>query len=338
VEVVFGLTDSRQRGKGVWKFNNTLLDDKAFGREITYVYSFWKACANEYPDKLEWWDEVKAHFKKVAITHSVRKIRNREKLETSLRYKLTTLKNELHPDVNAISTIEQQLRELVTKRLEGAKIRSRASWLEKGERPTRFFFNLEQTKQKQAAITKLTTARGEITSQKDILQATVDFYQKLYTDEEVDEETQKWFLEQLDRTLEHHAKHLCEGPITRKELDEALKKMHANKSPGPDRLTTEFYQTFWNMVADDLVEAFNFAFEGEQLSPTQTSSLLRLLFKKGDKTRLKNWRPISLLNTDYKLLATAIANRLRPTLPTGIHPDQTCGIPQRSIFDNILRL
>ena len=59
-------------------------------------------------------------------------IRNREKLETSLRYKLTTLKNELHPDVNAISTIEQQLRELVTKRLEGAKIRSRASWLEKG--------------------------------------------------------------------------------------------------------------------------------------------------------------------------------------------------------------
>ena len=122
MEVVFGLTDSRQRGKGVWKFNNTLLDDKAFGREITYVYSFWKACANEYPDKLEWWDEVKAHFKKVAITHSVRKIRNREKLETSLRYKLTTLKNELHPDVNAISTIEQQLRELVTKRLEGAKM------------------------------------------------------------------------------------------------------------------------------------------------------------------------------------------------------------------------
>ena len=61
--------------------------------------------------------------------------------------------------MNAISTIEQQLRELVTKRLEGAKIRSRASWLEKGERPTSFFFNLEQTKQKQAAITKLTTAK-----------------------------------------------------------------------------------------------------------------------------------------------------------------------------------
>ena len=97
VEVVFGLTDSRQRGKGVWKFNNTLLDDKAFGREITYVYSFWKACANEYPDKLEWWDEVKAHFKKVAITHSVRKIRNREKLETSLRFSSRHLKTNCTP-------------------------------------------------------------------------------------------------------------------------------------------------------------------------------------------------------------------------------------------------
>ena len=338
VEVVFCLTNSRQRGKGVWKFNNLLLDDKAFLREIKYVYNFWKACSNEYPDTLVWWDEVKAHFKKVAITHSIRKIRNREKLETSLRQKLTKLQNELHPDVNAISTIQQHLRELVTKRLEGAKVRSRASWLEEGEKPTRFFFNLEQTKQKQVTITKLKTTRGEITSQKDILQATADFYQKLYTDEEVDAETQTWFLEQLDRTLAHHAKNSCEGPITRKELDEAVRKMNVNKSPGPDGLTTEFYLTFWHLIADDLVEAFNRAFEGERLSPTQTSSLLRLLFKKGDRNLLKNWRPISLLNTDYKLLATAIANRLRPTLPASIHPDQTCGIPERSIFDNTLRL
>ena len=114
--------------------------------------------------------------------------------------------------------------------------------------------------------------------------------------------------------------------------------MHVNKSPGPDGLTTEFYHTFWTELADDLCAVYNYAHEQEQLPDTQATSILRLLFKKGKRRHLKNWRPIALLNTDYKILSTTIANRLKPTLSQVIGEQQTCGIPGRTIFETTMAL
>ena len=291
-EITIELAATKRRGKGAWKINNSILDDRAFQREIQHVYNFWKSRKQEYANNLDWWDEVKTHFKEVAIAHSIRKSRERYKQENQLRNKLTSLQNESNPDVNMIQNTRERLEELVTARLEGVKVRSRATWLEQGERPTKYFFKLEQTKQNKASISKLKTQTGEATTDEDILHNAAEFYhQKLYTEETIDETAQEWFLNQMDCKLGNAAKDMCEGPITRKELDTALKRMHDNKAPGPDGLSTEFYKTFWPMLADDLT----------------------LLFKKGERDLIENWRPISLLNTDYKLLA--IANRLRPTLP-----------------------
>ena len=65
-------------------------------------------------------------------------------------------------------------------------------------------------------------------------------------------------------------------------------------------------------------------------------SITRLLYKKDDRRDLKNWRPISLLNVDYKICSKALAIRLSKELSTIIHPDQTCSIPGRSIFGILL--
>ena len=60
-------------------------------------------------------------------------------------------------------------------------------------------------------------------------------------------------------------------------------------------------------------------------------AVVRLIFKKGSRLRIKNWRPISLLNTDYKILSKIIVNRLTPILQNYISPQQNAGLPKRHI-------
>ena len=64
-------------------------------------------------------------------------------------------------------------------------------------------------------------------------------------------------------------------------------------------------------------------------------AVITLLLKKGDLQEIKNWRPVSLLCTDYKILSKALANCLREVMDQVIHQDQTYCVPGRSILDNV---
>ena len=64
-------------------------------------------------------------------------------------------------------------------------------------------------------------------------------------------------------------------------------------------------------------------------------AIISLIFKKGDRLLLKNWRPISLLNVDYKIGAKVLATRLKSVLPSLLNPDQTCNVPRRTIVDSL---
>ena len=92
--------------------------------------------------------------------------------------------------------------------------------------------------------------------------------------------------------------------------------MDSNKTPGSDGLPTEFYKIFWNDIADFLLGSINYAYKTGQLSVSQKRGIVKLIPKKDAEPYLvKNWRPISLLNCDYKLATKAVANRLKQVLP-----------------------
>lgn len=91
--------------------------------------------------------------------------------------------------------------------------------------------------------------------------------------------------------------------------------MKNGKSPGSDGLNVEFYKIFWNDIKTDLLESFNFSYHNGSLSQLQAQSLITVLPKANkDLTSLNNWRPISLLNSDYKIIAKVIANRIKSVL------------------------
>ena len=111
--------------------------------------------------------------------------------------------------------------------------------------------------------------------------------------------------------------------------------MKLNKSPGSDGIPVEFYATFWSEIKSLAIDSMNSAYQKGELSITQKRGILNLIFKKNDKTLLSNWRPITLLNADYKVLAHILANRLKKVIPRLIHTDQSGYIKGRSIFFNI---
>ena len=69
----------------------------------------------------------------------------------------------------------------------------------------------------------------------------------------------------------------------------------------------EFYVKFWDVISEDLVCVLNSCFNDGSLSLSQRSGVISLLFKKGEHLDIPNWRPISLLNVDYKLASRVIA-------------------------------
>ena len=91
-------------------------------------------------------------------------------------------------------------------------------------------------------------------------------------------------------------------------------------------------------MAPDLLSVLNFSFRDGHFPISLWSGVITLLFKKGDRLNPANWRPITLLNVDYKICAQALAPRLLKVIHHMVGPDQTCGVPGRFIGKNVALL
>ncbi len=108
------------------------------------------------------------------------------------------------------------------------------------------------------------------------------------------------------------------------------------KSPGADGLTSEFYKVFKDTLTPILKEVYEEIYERGQASQLMRVGMVKLIFKKrGDSADLKNYRPISMLNTDFKILAKMLANRLKKVLPGLITTNQAYSIIGREITDTV---
>ena len=115
-----------------------------------------------------------------------------------------------------------------------------------------------------------------------------------------------------DNTLTAEDIEFCDKKITKDEIRHIIfKKMPKNKSPGLDGIPIEFYQKFWNELQDFFEILIDTIYKSGQLSNTQRKSVVTLLYKKGERTSISNYRPLSLTGTDYKILAFVLAVRVQ---------------------------
>ena len=136
------------------------------------------------------------------------------------------------------------------------------------------------------------------------------FYEKLYTAplKQNDEILDELFISNAKiKTLTNKDRQICDAPISIEECGRAFKLLKNNKSPGCDGFPAEFYKFFWKKIIFFLIKSFMWSYQNNQLSTDQKRGTITLVPEKGkDLCSLKNWRPISLLNIDYKILTKCL--------------------------------
>uniref|UniRef100_A0A8C5BXC6 Reverse transcriptase domain-containing protein n=1 Tax=Gadus morhua TaxID=8049 RepID=A0A8C5BXC6_GADMO len=188
---------------------------------------------------------------------------------------------------------------------------------------------------------KLDDTSKVITDKNEIAETFATYYEKLYKDEtdKTNSARTELYLEKLNlKQVSSLQNTNLIIRITEEEISQQIKKLKTDKAPGDDGYTNEFYKEFRELLVPLLLNAYNFALESGVWASTWNSSVITVIYKDGkEKMDTSSYRPISLLNTDQKILTSIIANRLKDILPDLIDSDQTGFICNRFLSDNVRR-
>lgn len=124
--------------------------------------------------------------------------------------------------------------------------------------------------------------------------------------------------------------------FTREEIDKALAQMQPLKALGPKGYGACFYHKDWSIVGDEVEQAILKFLNNGMFDPSINYTYLALIPKSPSAASICDYRPISLCNVFYKLIAKTLANRLKQVLPSVISQQQSAFLPGRLITDNVL--
>ncbi len=209
-----------------------------------------------------------------------------------------------------------------------------------GEKFTQFFFNLEKSRGKAGTLKKIRGKNGVVVeTNEEILKEVKAYYENLFSAEGVREEEKLELLKQIKATVGEVDKKECDEDIREEEIKRAINELNKKKSPGIDGLGSEFYIVFKDYLTSILKEVYEDVFKKGELNQRMGMGLMKLIYKrKGEETDLKNYRPITMLNTDLKILSKILANRLKEVMPSIIKTNQGYGVKERDIADTTISI
>ena len=339
-QVSVTVPDSIPSGPGLWKLNTAVLKEAEYVRLISDFWLAWHGSVDNFSTLAKWWDAGKSRLKGLTIRYcksrSAGGARNRSLLADLVAHLKTKVDAGSVSCVGPYRSALESLASLDREAARGAQVRSRIRWVEEDESSTSYFLRLEKKRAVDRWIPALRESGGSIVSSPDGLCRTLNtFYSDLFSSVPTDSVVQASLLSNFPCPLPCDQARVCEGLLTHDECLRALKNMAKNKAPGLDGFPAEFYLRFWHVLGGDLVAVLNSCFRSGSLALSQRRGVITLSFKRGDRLDPRNWRPITLLNVDYKIASRVIAGRLLKVIHLVVSGDQTCGVPGRFIGENV---
>ncbi len=325
------------KGKGVWRHNDSLLEKLDYVDFIKKTIERAGKMGNSCTNGREKWDFIKYFIAKESRKFATA-VAGAKKIEMKeVEQEVAAAEENPTEHKEALLFWSQKLEKL--RHDEGRKIMmlSRATIFDEGEKMTASFFRLIKQNYLQSNILSLVRDDGSKMTQEECEREVKQFYTELFKKREVEaiEDTE------VMQVIEGMPKLSCaqvealNREVTHSEIRNVLfKHLHHGKSPGNDGLTVAVYKTFWKEISKEVCESITEGIKAKELSTRQRQSIIRLIEKKGkDTTKIKNWRPISLMNVDTKILAKVIATRLERVIESLVSPQQLGFLRSKNICE-----
>lgn len=321
-------------GKGYWKFNNSILESEEFRKKFIVQYEMWREFKYGFLNISAWWEYVKMEIAGFCQQFG-KQLKRMEKFEINrLQNNLQRLHSKLNEgkDVNIeeYEGIKKDLKEKMEGKVKSFMFRANVEKKEKDEKCSKYFFQSVRENQKKNYISEFLGENGIVKGKEGLLKHAQEYYRDLFKKRGIDKGKGEIFLNNIKKKLNSVERKDLEKEITKEEIKNALISLKNGKAPGCDGISKEFYQCFWEIIGDDMVEVFKEILKKGVLPESMKMGIISLLFKKGEKELLKNWRPVTLLCTDNKILSKVLTNRLKCVMPNLINEDQTCGVTGRN--------
>ena len=331
-----------------WRLNSLLLSEEAFVNHIkSEIASFLEHNQTPGMSASTVWESMKAYLRGQIISYTaMRRKADTERLKhlTDSILNLDTQYSHLPSDdvLKQRLTLKMEFDLLSTRKVENLILKSRYMSFEHGEKAGKILAHQLRQKAANQYISTISDQQGtKHTDQIEINSCFRQFYSSLYTSEPPDDQSA---LDNFFQGLEipkvnPAAAARLDRDISLDEIIDSIASMQSGKSPGPDGYPSEFFKKFSEQLAPLLLSVFRESLSSQSLPQTMREATISLILKKDkDPVQCGSYRPISLLNTDVKILAKCLALRLELHLPSIISTDQTGFIKNRYSFFNIRRL
>lgn len=329
----------REPGRGFWTLRTHLLTVENI-EELQSRWQYWTRQRHHYRSWMQWWisfakPRIQSFFRWKSKAEYDRYHYKYQRLYATLRQAYDDLPG--HPEI--LVTINRLKSELLILQRHFTRtfVRANESFLA-GEPISSF--QLGDRKRKKTTITTLMDEQGiNIERPEEIERHILAYFQDLYTDEEMDAAAEEEFLSDQVIPNDDEANIACTNEITTADIWQAIKTSAANKSPGPDGIPREFYLRAFDVIHREMNLVLNEALHGNFTSEFLTGVIV-LVKKKGAGDTIKAYRPISLLNVDYKVLSRILKTRLEAVMREHrvIGEVQKCGNVGKNIFQATLSI
>ena len=173
-----------------------------------------------------------------------------------------------------------------------------------------------------------------VTSLAELKTMTTEYFQDLFTSTQGNRTAE--LIDKVHPRVTSARRAILEAEMTREEVKAALDHIGDLKALGPDGMPSIMYKKHWHFMGDKVVEEVLAVLNGGVMPEGWNDTVVVLIPKVKNPSRIKDLRPISLCNVIYKLVSKVIANRLKLVLPDIISSNQSAFVPGRMITENAL--